>query len=80
MKKRKTFKRLKKSAIEYLDQISDEDLSSLAGMQKTMNQFLASQGLPPVGIPGVSDPVIPGVENRSFDEVSDDLLNHGINT
>lgn len=73
IKKNKEYKRLKSSALSFLANVPDENLSSLAGIQDTMNQFLNSQGLPSVGIPGlgVSSDYVP--ETRSFEEIENDL-------
>lgn len=73
MKNKKIYKQMFQKAKEMLLDVSDEDLNSFEGMQNTMNQFLVSQGLPAVGIPGVgsSDSYVP--DRRSFDEISDEL-------
>lgn len=72
MKKNKEYKKLLAAAKEMLSDVSDEDLSTVAGIQKTMNQFLNAQGLPSVGLPGVTIPVR-DLERRSFEDIENEL-------
>lgn len=60
------------AAKEMLLDVSDEELSTVAGIQKTMNQFLNAQGLPSVGLPGVSIPDR-DPERRSFEAIENEL-------
>lgn len=72
IKKNKEYKRLLAAAKDMLFDVSDEELSTVAGIQKTMNRFLNAQGLPSVGFPGVGVPDR-DPERRSFEDIENEL-------
>lgn len=72
MKKKKIYNTFLKAAKDMLSDVPDSELSTVAGIQETMNKFLETQGLPPVGLPGV------GVldrqpDRRSYEEIENEL-------
>lgn len=72
MKKNKQYLKMLASAKDMLSVVPDSELSSLAGIQDTMNKFLETQGLPPVGIPGVGVPDRQP-DRRSYEEIENEL-------
>lgn len=73
MKKKKVLKQFVKMAKSFLDDVPDDQISTVPGLQDTMNQFLQSAGLPPVSIPGVSGVSDVAPETRSYEEIENEL-------